>query len=145
MDVLEHNKECLVQHNLCDSLEKTLVGQDASSLIDGNQSFAVAQMHLASPIYSSEKELVKKGNFISGKVKDLALVEEDLWEEEVPIGEWTTAGGKKTIKANSKTERRLGRRLSWFLLSPQRKALSLKGTRISRQICPLVYLVGMGM
>ena len=58
VDVLEHNKECLVQHNLCVSLKKTLVGQDASSLIDGNQSSSVAQMHLTPPIYSFEKELV---------------------------------------------------------------------------------------
>ena len=129
VDVLEHNKECLVQQP-CDSLEKTLVDHDASSLIDGNQSSAVAQMHPAYPIYSSEKELVKKGNFVSGEVEDLARVEEELWEEEVPIGEWSTVGGKKNNKRKLKNKKKDGEKTELVPPKPSKKGPKPKGIRI---------------
>ena len=108
-------------------MEKTLDGQDNSSLIDGNQSSAVAYMLPASPVNSSEKDLVKQGNFVSGEVEDLALVEEDLWEEEVPIGEWTTVGGKKNNKGKLKNRKKDGEKTELVPLKPSKKGPKPKG------------------
>ena len=79
---------------------------------------------------SSEKDLAKKGNFFSGEVEDLAPVEEDLWEEEAPIDEWTTVGGEKNYKGKPKNRKKVGEKVDLVLAKPSKKGPKPKGDKI---------------
>ena len=67
----------------------------------------------------------------------MALVEEDLWEEEVPIGEWSTVREKKNNKGKLKNKKKDGEKTELVPPKPSKKGPKHKGDKNFSENMPL--------
>ena len=107
MEAVEKDQECIEQ----EWLKMTLVGQDVSPKESVNHGKEGAHLVSALPLGSPMVDVSKKGNFVSGEVEDLRSVshdEEDQWEEDASVVEWSTVGKKKNNKSKNKNRKNEG-------------------------------------